>query len=154
MACTSKRTRARRSGAAVDQLDGVEILDIYDPDNVGAELALGPASRVSIIGFPFGLTGGGGLAVWVSGFVASEPELGYEGQPLFLVDARTRTGQSGSPVLIYESSGSGNLAGGGLDFFAGPVARFLGIYGGRIDGRTDLGYVWMPNTLSAVLAQT
>lgn len=85
--------------------------------------ALRPADRVSIIGFPFGFSGTGKFGIWISGAVASEPLLDYEGLPVFLVDARTRPGQSGSPVLSEQGI-------------------FQGIYSGRIHRDSDLGMVW------------
>lgn len=101
-------------------------LMIRNPYHLSTELPeakIQPADRVSIIGFPFGLSATGKFAIWVSGAVASEPALDYDGLPIFLVDARTRPGQSGSPVL----SEQGNI---------------LGVYSGRIHEESDLGMVW------------
>jgi hypothetical protein len=32
-----------------------------------------PSNIVSVVGFPFGISINGGMAIWVTGFVASEP---------------------------------------------------------------------------------
>src|SRR5206468_3833715 len=94
-------------------------------------LKVGPAEGVSIVGFPFGITGGGAFAIWTRGFVASEPDVDLEDLPSFLVDARTRPGQSGSPVIAYSSGGMTTLADGSSAMFGGPVTNLLGVYSGR-----------------------
>src|SRR5580698_6704689 len=53
-------------------------------------LKAGPSEGVSIVGFPFGITGGGAFAIWTRGFIASEPDVDLDGLPSFLIDARTR----------------------------------------------------------------
>jgi len=68
----------------------------YDLNKKTALQQLMPSDMVSVVGFPYGLSAGGRLAIWVTGFIASEPELDY---PHFLIDCRTRKGQSGSPVI-------------------------------------------------------
>jgi hypothetical protein len=82
---------------------------------------------VSVIGFPFGITAGGGLAIWATGFVASEPDLDYGKLPVFLIDCRSREGQSGSPVIAYRGGGMVALQ-GSSSIFDRPVYRLLGIY--------------------------
>lgn len=88
------------------------------------------AEDVSIVGFPQGESSLGYLAIWVRGTIASEPNVDHVVdhlfRPVFLVDARTRHGQSGSPVLLIRE---------------GPVGP-LGVYSGRIDEQSDLGYVF------------
>ncbi|WP_397517277.1 trypsin-like peptidase domain-containing protein [Rhizobium ruizarguesonis] len=74
----------------------------YDPSHPGGdEMKIGPTSVVSVVGFPFGLSGGASLAIWATGFIASEPDTDFENLPTFLIDCRTRKGQSGSPVIAY-----------------------------------------------------
>jgi hypothetical protein len=50
---------------------------------------------MSLAGFPFGLAGAGSLAIWATGFIATEPEIDYNNQPTFLIDCLARPGQSG-----------------------------------------------------------
>ena len=66
----------------------------YEPSG-GPAIAVSPAESVSVVGFPFGLQAGGSLAVWATGFVASEPDIDFNNLPQFLVDCRSRPGQSG-----------------------------------------------------------
>lgn len=107
---------------------------------------------VSIIGFPFGLTGGGGVALWSRGAIASEPDLDYNDLPSFLIDSRTRPGQSGSPVIVYSSGAGGHrLHGGSLTVGGGPKTRFLGVYSGRINEQSDLGFVWKASAIQDIV---
>lgn len=105
-------------------------------------ISCGPADVVSVIGFPFGVQAGGSCAVWATGFIASEPDVDFDGLPILLVDCRSRPGQSGSAVISYRSSGMAAMEGGGTSMFAGPVSRFLGVYSGRINDQSDIGMVW------------
>lgn len=144
-------------GRAVDvvalPLTAVAGVDIHphDPWTAGPGLTVAVASGVSIIGFPFGLTGGGGLGVWVRGWIATEPGHDRGDLPTFLVDSRTRRGQSGSPVIIYESGGAVPLASGGTAIFGGPVEQFLGVYSGRINDESDLGFVWKASAVREII---
>ncbi|HLQ54839.1 MAG TPA: trypsin-like peptidase domain-containing protein, partial [Streptosporangiaceae bacterium] len=86
----------------------------YDVTGAALPLKAGPSDGVSIVGFPYGLTGGGSFAIWTRGFVDSEPDVDLNDLPLFLIDARTRKGQSGSPVIAYSSGGVHAMAAGGI----------------------------------------
>jgi hypothetical protein len=55
-------------------LEGVDVYP-YDPWNPGPAIAWRVSHEVSIIGFPFGMSGGGRLAIWVRGTVATEPDI-------------------------------------------------------------------------------
>ena len=113
----------------------------YSPYNTGPEISVTPGDTVSVVGFPFGLTGGGSFAIWSTGFMATEMCIDQNGLPKFLVDCRSRPGQSGSAVIAHRSSGSVSMADGSSAIFGGPVTRFLGIYSGRINEESDLGIV-------------
>ena len=105
---------------------------------------LEPPDELCVIGFPYGLRGGSSTAIWVRGTVASEPDFTYEGESCFLIDARTRDGQSGSPVIKYPSDSES-----GWDL--------IGVYASRIEDSTkplqstDLGRVWTAAALSQVV---
>jgi hypothetical protein len=106
---------------------------------------LEPADDISVVGFPFGLSAGAKSAIWVRGTVASEPWVGFEGDPCFLIDARTREGQSGSPCIIPWSSEEETAD---ADEFPW---RLVGIYSGRTDSASDLGRVWPVSVLSTII---
>lgn len=108
----------------------------------GPRVRVGPAEPVSVIGFPFGIQAGGSLAVWATGYLASEPSIDYQGLPLMLVDCRARQGQSGSAVIAYRAGGAIAMESGDTVFMRSPVSRFLGCYSGRVNAESDLGLVW------------
>lgn len=97
----------------------------------------------SVIGFPIGKSIES-FPIWTTGFLASDYDLNYEGLPRFLIDCRTRKGQSGSPVILHRASGTVHLEGQNIVSATKerPLARLLGIYSGRISEESDLGYVW------------
>jgi len=124
----------------------------YDPAGGGADIFLGPADPVSVIGFPFGLTAGGAFGVWATGFLASEAIVDFDGLPIQLIDCRARQGQSGSPVIAYRSGGAVKMSDGSTAVFDGPVERFLGIYSGRVNAESDLGIVWKASAIAELIA--
>lgn len=129
---------------------GIDI-HAHDPWNEGG-LAVAVSDRVNIIGFPFGLSGGGSLGIWVQGAVATEPAIDFNDQPIMLIDSRTRPGQSGSPVIAFHTGqGAVPMAGGGIGIGGGPVERFLGVYSGRINEQSDLGFVWKPVVVREII---
>jgi hypothetical protein len=132
------------------QLDDVQLypytLGIGDP-----QIIVAPAEVLSVVGFPFGITAGGCLAVWATGFVASDPSIDFGNVPVFLIDCRSRQGQSGSAVIAHRTGGAvateqGVVVGGG------EMTRFLGIYSGRINAESDLGFVWKASALQELVA--
>jgi hypothetical protein len=86
------------------QLDDVELYP-YDLESLGPDLMITPTEAIGVIGFPFGICAGGLFLEWATGFIASEPIVDFGKQPIQLIDCRSRQGQSGSPVVAYQSSG-------------------------------------------------
>jgi V8-like Glu-specific endopeptidase len=72
--------------------------DLYKNDKI----AIKPTDIISVVGFPFGLKVDG-FPIWATGFMASEPEINYDSLPIFLIDCRTRKGQSGSPAIAHRN---------------------------------------------------
>lgn len=127
-------------------------IKIYDMDLALADfdLMLYPSEAVSIIGFPEGLTSGGRLPIWKTGHIASDIDIDWDGKPAFLIDATTKSGMSGSPVIakrvsIYQTS-KGNTI--------GNAVRFLGTYSGREIGTSgiEVGFVWKPKAILDILS--
>jgi hypothetical protein len=130
-------------------VDDVELYP-YDVADTGPKVSFGPAEVVSVIGFPFGLQAGGSLAVWATGFVASEPAIDLDDLPVFLIDCRSRPGQSGSAVVAHRT---GAIAmEDGSTAVMGHVTRFLGIYSGRVHDQSDLGIVWKASAIQSLVA--
>lgn len=151
------------------RLDDVK-LSTYDPWRP-PYVRFGVGDEVSIVGFPFGISSDG-LALWTRGSIASEFEEDHDGTPRFLIDARTRPGQSGSPVIFFRTGAYFEKYGGIVlpntshEFVPTPgkpiapdLARpltgfteeFLGVYSGRIHADSDLGSVWRPSALRDIL---
>lgn len=110
---------------------------------------LSPASDVSIIGYPYGISAGGKLPVWTRGSVASEPAANFGDEPCFLIDARTRQGQSGSPVIGYWRGTK--VRADGTTAITGESWEFFGVYSGRISSESDLGRVWRRDTVREIV---
>lgn len=124
----------------------------YDLTGSAPALQVGPGDGVSVVGFPFGITGGGAFAIWTRGFIASEPDVDLDDLPSFLIDARTRPGQSGSPVIAYSSGGARAMADGSTVVLGGPVTNLLGVYSGRVNEQSDLGLVWKVQAVRDIVA--
>jgi hypothetical protein len=127
-------------------------IKIYDIDLELADfdLMIYPSEAVSIIGFPEGITSEGKFPIWKTGHIASDIDIDWGGKPAFLIDATTKSGMSGSPVIakrvsIYQTSGGNKI---------GNAVRFLGVYSGReIDvSEIEIGFVWKPRVISEILA--
>ena len=146
-------THGRQVDVVALELSELANADIYpyDPSSEGPGVALGVTRPLSIVGFPFGVTGGGALGVWVQGTVATEPTIDFDNRPCFLIDSWTRPGQSGSPVLFYSDGGTVAMADGSTAVFAGPIEQFVGVYSGRISENSDLGFVWKARALVEIL---
>ncbi|EJG0241771.1 serine protease, partial [Vibrio parahaemolyticus] len=73
--------------------------------------------------------------------------------PVFLIDCRTRQGQSGSPVIAFRTSGYRTIKDNRISAsLSGNVAwEFLGIYSGRVNAQSDLGRVWHVSALEELL---
>ena len=128
----------------------VEVYD-YSLEDLGPDIFLAPSVMVSVVGFPFGLAVGETLAVWSTGFIASDIEVDYMDLPVFLIDCRARKGQSGSPVVAYRAGGPVPLRNSATATYPGPVRKFLGIYSGRINAESDLGMVWKPDVIREIV---
>jgi len=125
-----------------------------EPADLGDEtrIDLGVTSDLHVVGFPFAISSGGFTAIWTRGSVATELDIDFEEMPCFLIDARTRTGQSGSPVVFYTRPGAtAAFEGGGAGMLAGNVCQLMGVYSGRINKESDLGYVWRVDALREIL---
>jgi len=122
-----------------------------DLDRFG--IALGPAESVSVVGFPLGRSVER-FPIWATGFLAQDWSLVTPESPTFLIDCRTREGQSGSPVLAYRVGSYRHQKGDKIvsTLSPHPVWEFLGIYSGRISRDSDLGIAWHHSVVADVLS--
>jgi hypothetical protein len=130
------------------ETNGVELYDVsLEPE--APNVLIRPGLAVSIIGFPFGESTGGYFPIWKTGHIASDFD-DTVNERYFLVDASTREGMSGSPVVFrplgpYLGRSREVLMG------SGDIAFFLGIYSGRIRPDADVGIVWRAKIVAEVL---
>ena len=132
----------------IDQTPAIELYPYRARQD--AHMQIEPAQTVGVVGFPFGERTGPSFAVWATGFVASEPEINHGGRPVFLIDCRSRTGQSGSPVILHNKSGGMTTHENGSEVI-NIINRLLGVYSGRINEDSDLGVVWKAYALAELL---
>lgn len=130
-------------------IQGIQLFPL-DLSLANTDLATFCAMPIHIIGFPLGLSAGGRFPVWKTGHVASEPELDINAKPVFLIDATTRGGMSGSPVVARQIGSYLNRS-GNLVVRPGAITRFLGVYSGRLEATSEIGRVWKPDVISAIL---
>jgi V8-like Glu-specific endopeptidase len=112
------------------------------------DLIVMPSDPVSIVGFPLGMASAGKFPIWKTGHVASEIDLDYANKPVFLIDATTKSGMSGSPVIAKRSGFVRTSKGWNMGVEA---SRFLGVYSGRIQDQSDVGMVWKPEVVQQIL---
>lgn len=156
----AKRWLEHKNGRTVDvvALPLTEVADdaqVYPLDLSLADVDMVPevAMPVSIIGFPVGLISAGFFPIWKTGHIASEPNLDYHNESLFLIDATTRGGMSGSPVVLRMAGGYKTKSGGTIMSSSGYRTLFLGVYSGRLPNDSEIGQVWRPKLIQEILEQ-
>lgn len=123
------------------------------------DLAIEVSDEVFILGFPFNIHGGKLLPIWKRGSIASEPGINYNNLPCFLVDAASRSGMSGSPVVL-KRRGKEMILENGVPFpCEGTFRNFIGVYSGRIGSGKDpnmskiqLGIVWRKSVIKEIIS--
>lgn len=129
----------------IENADGLALYSL-DLSLADVDVVPFPAMSISVIGYPLGLTAGESWPIWKTGHIASDPDIDFSpGRPAFLIDATTKSGMSGSPVIIRLSSwttrNGDQVIGGGI------VTKFMGVYAGRIHHSSEIGRVWRPFVL-------
>lgn len=127
------------------------IENMIEPHNEKTEIEV--RSDVFILGYPFGVKGGGGFPIWKRASIASEPVIDIDDLPKIYVDTASRPGMSGSPVLYKEKRA---IAMGNSE---GIVSRYynkiVGVYSGRIGAedelKAQLGIVWKFSVIEDIL---
>jgi hypothetical protein len=113
---------------------------------------LGIANDVYTIGFPVGVdpVNHAAFPLWIRGSVAWPPRLDWHDLPAFVIDSRTRQGQSGSPVVIYADETMACVTPANERAF-GPAWGLVGVYSGRIHSDSDIGIVWKRSALDEIV---
>ncbi len=133
------------TGLATKPLNDHPFDDFYSP-SVGDDCF--------ILGYPKGLRGAGSTPLWKRGSIASEPNLGVNGEPIVLIDSATRKGMSGSPVIARHSGVYLNGLSLNDKSVLGTVQCFLGIYSGRTDDDElglQIGRVWKSTVVTETI---
>lgn len=160
----SARWLEHPSGSDVDvvalPLANLNRTDLFPMDLslTDSDLRVMPSELLSVIGFPFGHAAGGKLPIWKTGHVASDVEIDYDGRPVFLIDATTRSGMSGSPVVARRTGSYTTEE--GVTSLGGSVTRFMGVYSSRIvfsdtsnpNDAVEIGMVWKPRVIHEILS--
>jgi hypothetical protein len=122
----------------------------------GAPVPAEPSDPVAIVGFPEKATPIGPFPIWKTGHIASDLAFDARHLPCFLVDATTRSGMSGSPVIAIRHGSFFDGRGGLLGVAGnGVTIRFLGVYSGMISEFADMhiGVVWKPSVVEELIAR-
>lgn len=155
-----------RGGCVID-LAALPLVDIPDEAEVISSADLRPTQNmklevgmdVFIIGFPYGITGGGGiLPVWKKGTIATEPYVLLDDLPKFLVDSSTRLGMSGSPVFSY-ATGTYRTTDNEVvqSFGPQPPYNFVGVLSAHIGSGNaakplpELAVIWHAQAVSEMM---
>lgn len=108
-----------------------------------------PGDLVHVIGFPLARKSHGHLPIWNTGALATDLVIDFDNLPCFLIDCTVRQGNSGSPVFYKTGHMTSVTTLHGQ--FEMPELRFLGVYTGRLDDRSDIGRAWKTSIIQEIL---
>ncbi len=126
-------------------------IDIYNlwEGNIVDNIDMDITDTCSIVGFPKGISTAGKFPIWKIGHIASEFELNHDNKPMFLIDASTREGMSGSPVYCVRNKFAS--IGGEMMTGTDSISRFLGVYAGRVGNDIEIGRVFKAECIEQIL---
>jgi hypothetical protein len=117
-------------------------------------MRIGVSHDVFVLGYPLGLLDTHGLPIWKRASVATEPGAST---PNFLIDTATRSGMSGSPVILrYRGFYKHDLTSAVPhdEDWLGEADMFVGVYSGRM-GKSELeaqlGVVWKAHLIDEII---
>jgi hypothetical protein len=103
-------------------------LYVFSEAHTVGDIRMRPTSQVALLGYPYGFSDSvNHLPVWKTGHVASEPNVDFQGDPVFLVDVSAFPGMSGSPVLGV-ANGTYETESGAMT--TGRIVKLLGVFSG------------------------
>lgn len=124
------------------------------------DMAVEIGNDIFILGYPLGFTHFFNTPIWKRGSIASEPHAETsESKGKIMIDATTRTGMSGSPVIMrYKTH---YLSETGKIISHPNATRFIGVYSSRPapaneikdceDKRQELGYVFKSGFIPEII---
>ena len=133
---------------------GAEEATCFLNDHVGPRIVTNVGDDCFILGYPIRNYEGLMPPIWKRGAIASETPLGIEGHPIFLVDAATTSGMSGSPIIRKATTlTAANKDIGAVQEFASY--ELIGVYAGRLEGTplasVNIGYGWYRTMIDRAL---
>jgi hypothetical protein len=138
---------ANLGGAAFGEWEIVGINQIAFQTDMKIEIG----NDVHVLGYPLGFSHFMNTPIWKKGSIASEPHMEtLESRGRIIIDATTREGMSGSPVVMraktHYISENGSIK-------AYPNAtRLIGVYASRpILGKAEIGYVYKSGLIEEVI---
>lgn len=113
------------------------------------------ADDAFVIGYPFSDVTYLQLPIWKRASIATEPDVNVDQLPKLLIDTATRSGLSGSPVIM-QRVGIHGMSGPAItgDTLIGRIRSFLGVYSGRIgedELKAQLGIVWKAQVIEEII---
>lgn len=135
-----------------EQFKGASSASCYINDHHSDRVITHVGDDCFILGYPLKTCTGLMPPIWKKGSIASEPLVGVNGRPLFLVDAATSSGMSGSPILRRVNAGWSSNDSGDREL---SKYSFIGIYGGRVlHASSELhgaGYGWYGSLINKTI---
>jgi hypothetical protein len=145
-------------------LDGFAVGGINENARYDMKIEIG--NDVFVLGYPLGFSHFISTPIWKRGSIASEPHAETpESRNRIMIDATTRSGMSGSPVIMREKTHYVSESGQVMQHV--NASRFIGVYSSRpafagksasaIDGiedrRTELGYVYKAGCIEQIIRE-
>jgi len=140
-------------------LSALDVEDFIEPLNEDTEESV--AEDVFVIGYPFGTSVAQIFPIWKRASIASEPIIDVDDLPKMLIDTASRSGMSGSPVLLLEERHVGRVKGDPNSpdaVFSHNRMKLIGVYSGRIgvdelNFKAQLGIVWKGRVIDEIISQ-
>jgi len=136
---------------------GFSLATVNSPDNF-SPLVTQAGFDCFVLGYANANFGGALTPTWRRATIASEPALPVDGKPMFLLDASTSPGFSGSPVVRRHHGPAPLRSGGSITVHANNVVTtsFVGVYAGRLQNRHyggELPFAFYGNRIPTIVGQ-
>lgn len=135
---------------------GAEEATCFLSDHDGQRIVTNVGDDCFVLGYPLKNYDGLMPPIWKRGSIASETVIGVDGRPIFLVDAATTEGMSGSPIIrkaITITADNKDI--GAIQEFS--TYELVGVYAGRLESSdlavVGLGYGWHRTMIDVALDQ-
>lgn len=143
--------------AALDLGPGDDVFCLNDINDIFEDIWTHIGMECAVVGYPTRFFGGLMTPIWRVGSIASEPLLPVDGKPMFLLDAATSPGFSGSPVFRHHIGPlpikleDGSLS---IQVDRALTTTFVGFYAGRLEHKHiggEIPFVFYANRLAHIL---